>query len=71
MDRQLKNIFGKNFSDLFYCNYDFVDTKNKEELNELYNGLKKNLENNVTKDKLRKWFIDNIEMIEEYYNSIN
>lgn len=67
LDIQLKENFGDYLENLFPSN--LYDTKCREELFEIYTELK-NKYVNMTKDKLRKWFVDNLSLIEEYYNEI-
>ena len=70
LDNQLQQNFGVKFTDILPLYYNNYEPKTLDTIIEIYN--KKNITDitNITTDKLRKWFIDNLAIIEEYYYSI-
>ena len=67
LDNQLQQNFGVKFTDILPLYYNNHEPKTLDNIIEIYN--KKNI-TNITTDKIRKWFIDNLAIIEEYYYSI-
>ena len=74
LDYRLKTYFGYNFRDIFLSDLDtfgdFVKLTNSEILDKHRILMNKYGKKNVSTDKLRKWFINNLDMIESQYNSV-
>jgi hypothetical protein len=66
MDKQLQKVFDTKFCDMN------VEIATRDELTDIYYHLQNqnNLTTKVTKDTLRKWFVENICTIETYYHSV-
>ena len=74
MDYRLKTHFGYNFRDLFLSDLDAFGDFTKSTQNEILHKHKilvdKYGKKNISKDKLRKWVINNLDMIESHYNYV-
>ena len=74
LDYRLKTYFGYNFRDLFLSDLDafedFTKLTKPEILNKHRILIDKYGKKNVSTDKLRKWFINNLDIIESQYNSV-
>jgi hypothetical protein len=74
LDYRLKIYFGYNFRDIFLSDLDafgdFVKLTKHEILDKHRILMDKYGKKNVSTDKLRKWFINNLDMIESQYNSV-
>ena len=74
LDYRLKTYYGYNFRDIFLSDLDafgdFMKLTKPEILDKHRILMVKYGKKNVSTDKLRKWFINNLDMIESPYNSV-